>query len=138
MRRRRELGAGGASPCRKVEALGVEPDRPPPPGAWSPGGGLVPREPREPGLAECVHLRDKPVFGRDQRRFALTWREDLSDCERGGATEAAICRNLKDLVAQTGLTILAISHQSAWVEAAHHVYHVERGQVGEVPRIAAS
>jgi ATP-binding cassette, subfamily C, bacterial len=53
-------------------------------------------------------------------------------------TEAAICRNLKDLVAETGLTIVAITHQSAWVEAAHRVYHVERGQVREAPPIAAS
>ena len=53
-------------------------------------------------------------------------------------TEAAICRNLQDLVAETGLTILAITHQSAWVEAAHRVYHVERGQVREAPPIAAS
>jgi ATP-binding cassette subfamily C protein len=53
-------------------------------------------------------------------------------------TEAAICRNLKDLVAQTGLTIVAITHQSAWVEAAHRVYHVARGQVTEAPPIAAS
>ncbi len=53
-------------------------------------------------------------------------------------TEAAICRNLKDLVAETGLTIVAITHQSAWVEAAHRVYHVERGQVKEAPPIAAS
>jgi ATP-binding cassette, subfamily C, bacterial len=54
------------------------------------------------------------------------------------ATEAAICRNLKDLVARTGLTILAITHQSAWVEAAHRVYHIERGQVTEAPPIAAA
>src|SRR5215470_7163726 len=53
-------------------------------------------------------------------------------------TEAAICRNLKDLVAETGLTIVAITHQSAWVEAAHRVYHVERGQVTQAPPIAAS
>jgi ATP-binding cassette subfamily C protein len=53
-------------------------------------------------------------------------------------TEAAICRNLKDLVAETGLTILAITHQSAWVEAAHRVYHLERGQVTETPPIAAA
>jgi ATP-binding cassette subfamily C protein len=52
-------------------------------------------------------------------------------------TEAAICRNLKDLVAQTGLTIVAITHQSAWVEAAHRVYHVAHGQVGEAPPVAA-
>jgi ATP-binding cassette subfamily C protein len=54
------------------------------------------------------------------------------------ATEAAICRNLKDLAARTGLTIVAITHQSAWVEAAHRVYHVERGQVREAPPIAAA
>jgi ATP-binding cassette subfamily C protein len=53
-------------------------------------------------------------------------------------TEAAICRNLQDLVAQTGLTIVAITHQSAWVEAAHRVYHVERGRVSEAPPIAAA
>ena len=48
------------------------------------------------------------------------------------ATEASICRNLKDLVARTGLTIVAISHQSAWVNAAHRVYHLEDSQVSEV------
>ncbi len=53
-------------------------------------------------------------------------------------TEVAICRNLQDLVAQTGLTIVAITHQSAWVEAAHRAYHVERGQVSEAPPIAAA
>jgi ATP-binding cassette subfamily C protein len=53
-------------------------------------------------------------------------------------TEAAICRNLKDLVAQTGLTVLAITHQSAWVEAAHRVYHLERGNVTEAAPIAAA
>ncbi len=72
MRRRSELGAGGAAPCRKVEALGVEPDRPPAPGTWSPGGNFVPREPRELGLAKRVHLREEPFFGSHQRRFALT------------------------------------------------------------------
>jgi ATP-binding cassette subfamily C protein len=54
------------------------------------------------------------------------------------STEAAICRNLRDLVAETGLTILAITHQSAWVEAAHRVYHLERGQVTQTPPIAAA
>ena len=54
------------------------------------------------------------------------------------ATEAGICRNLRDLVAETGLTILAITHQSAWVEAAHRVYHLERGQVTQTPPIAAA
>lgn len=52
------------------------------------------------------------------------------------ATEAEICRNLKDLVARTGLTIVAISHQRAWVEAADRVYYLEQGQVREVPDAA--
>lgn len=52
------------------------------------------------------------------------------------ATEAGICRNLRDLVAGTSLTIIAISHQRAWVDAADHVYHLERGQVQETPHAA--
>ena len=69
MRRRRELGAGGAAPCGEVEALGVEPDRPP--GSGTGPGSLVPREPRELSLAKRVRLRDEPLFGLGQRRFAL-------------------------------------------------------------------
>ncbi len=57
-------------------------------------------------------------------------------------TEAGICSNLKELSERTGLTILAISHQPAWVEAADRVYHLARSQVSETfpapPRIAAS
>lgn len=52
------------------------------------------------------------------------------------ATEASICRNLRDLVSRTGLTIIAISHQRAWVEAADRVYHLELGQVQETPNAA--
>ena len=48
------------------------------------------------------------------------------------ATETAICRNLKDLAAKTGLTIIAISHRPAWVNAANRVYHLERSQVSEI------
>jgi ATP-binding cassette subfamily C protein len=44
-------------------------------------------------------------------------------------TEASICRNLKDLSRRTGLTILAISHQPAWVEAADRVYRIEGRRV---------
>ena len=67
MRRRSEMGPGGAAPCRKVEAFGVEPD------ARQPGrrGNFMPREPRELGLAKRVHLREEPFFGLHQRRFAL-------------------------------------------------------------------
>jgi ATP-binding cassette subfamily C protein len=40
------------------------------------------------------------------------------------ATEAAICQNLTRLSGSRGLTILAISHQRSWVEAADRVYQV--------------
>lgn len=46
-------------------------------------------------------------------------------------TEAEICANLKALSRQSGLTILAISHQLAWVEAADKVYHLDRGVIRE-------
>lgn len=49
-------------------------------------------------------------------------------------TEAAICRNLRALAARTGLTLLAISHQPAWVAAADKVYQLHDLQVVEVPR----
>jgi ATP-binding cassette subfamily C protein len=43
-------------------------------------------------------------------------------------TEAAICQNLKTLSQKHGLTILAISHQPAWVEAADRVIRMDREQ----------
>ena len=49
-------------------------------------------------------------------------------------TEAAICRNLYDLSMQTGLTILSISHQPAWIEAAHRVYHLSQARISEISR----
>jgi ATP-binding cassette subfamily C protein len=48
-------------------------------------------------------------------------------------TEAEICGNLKALSERTGLTMLAISHQTAWVQAAHLVYHVHRHKVTAHP-----
>ena len=66
-RRRRELGAGGATASDEVEALGVDPDRPPAPGLQAPGGGVAPCEPRQRRLPQRVHLRNKPLFGVRQR-----------------------------------------------------------------------
>lgn len=53
-------------------------------------------------------------------------------------TEAAICRNLKDLSRRTRLTILAISHQPAWVEAADRVYRLEGRQIRAEARSSAA
>jgi len=47
-------------------------------------------------------------------------------------TEAEICANIRELSRATGLTILAISHQPAWVEAADHVYRLAEGRVLDV------
>src|SRR5262245_17564256 len=110
-------------------------------GAWD----FVAQMPQ--GLDSIVGERGALLSGGQRQRIAVAralihWPALLILDEATSAldpnTEAAICRNLKDLVAQTGLTIVAITHQSAWVEAAHRVYHVERGQVTEAPPIAAS
>ena len=42
-------------------------------------------------------------------------------------TEWAICAHVRDLCEQTGLTVLAVSHQPAWQEAAHQVYRIDHG-----------
>jgi ATP-binding cassette subfamily C protein len=47
-------------------------------------------------------------------------------------TEAEICRNLHDLSAATGLTVLAISHQPAWVETADRVYRLRQHRAEEL------
>jgi len=50
------------------------------------------------------------------------------------ATEAAICDNLRELSRETGLTILAISHQPAWVAAADEVYRLADRRLVEPER----
>ena len=42
-------------------------------------------------------------------------------------TEHAICARVRELCERTGLTVLAVSHQQAWQEAAHRVYRMEAG-----------
>jgi len=48
------------------------------------------------------------------------------------ATEAAIVANVCRLSEETGLTVLAISHQPAWARAAQHLIHLKAGQVAEI------
>ena len=47
-------------------------------------------------------------------------------------TEAEICREPPRGLHRTGLTILAISHQPAWVNAADHVYQLNQGRIFQV------
>ena len=42
-------------------------------------------------------------------------------------TEWAICAHVRQLCEETGLTVLAVSHQPAWQEAAHQVYRIDSG-----------
>lgn len=46
-------------------------------------------------------------------------------------TEALIVRNVCQLARETGLTVLAISHHPAWVEAADRVLRLEGGSISE-------
>jgi ATP-binding cassette subfamily C protein len=41
--------------------------------------------------------------------------------------EWAICTHIRRLCENTGLTVLAVSHQPAWQQAAHHLYRIEAG-----------
>lgn len=43
-------------------------------------------------------------------------------------TERAICAHVRELTERTGLTVLAVSHQPAWQQAAHRVYRIEDGR----------
>jgi len=47
-------------------------------------------------------------------------------------TEAMIVRNVCDLAHSTGLTVLAITHQPAWVAAADKVIRIQDGVVSEI------
>jgi ATP-binding cassette subfamily C protein len=42
-------------------------------------------------------------------------------------TERAICAHVRGLAERTGLTVLAVSHQPAWQQAAHVVYRIADG-----------
>ena len=41
-------------------------------------------------------------------------------------TELAICAHIRELCERTGLTVLAVSHQQAWQQAAHVIYRIEK------------
>jgi ATP-binding cassette, subfamily C, bacterial len=51
-------------------------------------------------------------------------------------TEHAICAHVRELCGRTGLTVLAVSHQPAWQQAAHLVYRIEAGRA--VPVVAGT
>jgi ATP-binding cassette subfamily C protein len=94
------------------------------------------------GLRTVVGERGSLLSGGQRQRIALAraliHRPKLLILDEATSaldpeTEAAICRNLKSLARDKGITILAISHQSAWVEAADRVFRLGGQQVSELP-----
>ena len=53
------------------------------------------------------------------------------------ATERDVCAKVRALMEETGLTVLAISHNTAWVDLADRVYRIARGQAELVPQESA-
>jgi ATP-binding cassette subfamily C protein len=49
-------------------------------------------------------------------------------------TEANIVRNAVDLARESGLTVLAISHQPAWARASDNVVHLSEGRIVRIDR----
>jgi ATP-binding cassette subfamily C protein len=97
------------------------------------------------GLQTVVGERGSLLSGGQRQRIALARAlihqpslvildEATSALDPG--TETAICQSLKTLSSTTGLTILAISHQPAWVEAADRVYQLDRQQIAAAPKEA--
>ncbi|HVT50191.1 MAG TPA: ABC transporter ATP-binding protein [Dongiaceae bacterium] len=52
-------------------------------------------------------------------------------------TAAGIIRNVSELAARDGITVLSISHQPAWMAVADRVVRVQEGRVTEVTPVAA-
>ena len=48
-------------------------------------------------------------------------------------TELAICTHVRELCERTGLTVLAVSHQLAWQQAAHVIYRIDKLNASRQP-----
>jgi ATP-binding cassette subfamily C protein len=101
------------------------------------------------GLNTVVGERGSLLSGGQRQRIALAraliHRPSLLILDEATSaldpeTEAAICQNLRSLSGKHRLTILAISHQPAWVEAADRVFRLDRHQVSpaEPPQARAA
>ena len=92
MRRRRELGAGGATASGEVEAVGVEPDRPP----WRPQATCCPASRASASCPSAFASAMSRSSASRQRRFTLAGAENLRRRQGGGAAKAAIEMHVLD------------------------------------------
>lgn len=101
--------------------------------------GLLARLPA--GLETAVADAGASLSGGERQRIslarALLKRPDLLILDEptsalDEATELELCRTLRDLVDRTGLSVLAVSHRRALVDAADAVFRVDSGKVTAV------
>ncbi len=93
------------------------------------------------GIAHVVGERGALLSGGQRQRIAmaraLVHKPKLLILDEATSaldpnTEALIVRNVCDLSRATGLTVLAITHQPAWVAAADKVIRIQDGAISEV------
>lgn len=101
--------------------------------------GLLARLPG--GLETAVADAGASLSGGERQRIslarALLKRPDLLILDEptsalDEATELELCRTLRDLVDRTGLSVLAVSHRRALVDAADAVFRVDSGKLTAV------
>lgn len=97
------------------------------------------------GVNTVVGERGAMLSGGQRQRIALAraivHRPRLLILDEGTnaldpATEAQIINNILRLVHERGLTVLAVSHHPAWIEAADRVLSLQAGRLSELPQAA--
>lgn len=129
------LGEPGVTPSEVERALRQA-------GAWTFVSQL------SDGVAHVVGERGSALSGGQRQRISLARALihnprllilDEATSALDPATEAEIVANVRDLASRNGITVLAISHQPAWMSVADKIVRMQDGVVSElVPNVALS